>query len=475
MKLQNPDGKFAREVNNMKRILQRTGLFLSVMALLLMTACGGGSNGNPSGNGAGGESNTGSDSSAANSGASDVVTVEIWGWNPSEENGEIYVNAFNESHTDIQIKYVRAEYNDYLYKLKLSMLSGEGPDIFGVQAGEMMMQYEEFMEDLTPYAEAAWGSDWEDRFYEFGLTQLQNNGKTNALPFFMSAAGYLWYNKTILDAYGLEPPATFEEWVQLSKQLNEQGVTPFVQGAKDDWVNFDMFIALANEIAPGKIYEAEAGTVPWTDPDLVEAMRYWKRLFDEGVMQKGALGVSQYPDMHDKWAKGESVMILFGTWNNDHMTADTLANLKTSLGISEDYQFMPFRFPDVNGDGQPGRLFGGPDVGWAMNNNSKNKEAAWRVLEWLESEEAQQVHAKQLNIPGVKGIPLDESNVMFEEQKDVLKWVLEDVDNMIGKREFLYPDLKTALGDALQMVAAGEISPEKAMENVEKASQSISR
>jgi len=458
----------------MRGILRKTGLYVSVIALLL-TACGGGNSDKGAGSSAGSNSTNGSGSSGASNAGSDVVTIEIWGWNPNEENGQIYVNAFNQSHTDIQIKYVQSEYNDYLNKLKLGMLTGEGPDLFGVQAGEMLVQYAEFMEDLTPYAEAAWGANWADRFYEFGLTQLQKNGKTQALPFFMSAAGYLWYNKTILDAHGLQPPATFEEWVQLSRQLNEKGVTPFIQGAKDSWVNFDMFIALANEISPGKIYEAEAGTVPWTDPDLVEAMRYWKRLFDEGIMQKGALGVSQYPDMHDKWAKGESVMILFGTWNNDHMTKETIERLKTTLGVKEDYQFMPLRFPDINGDGQPGRLFGGPDVGWAMNKNSKNKEAAWRVLEWLESEEAQQVHAKQLNVPGIKGIPLDDSNVMFEEQKEVLKWVLEDVDNMIGKREFLYPELKTALGDALQMVAAGQTSPEDALANVENVSRSISR
>lgn len=397
-------------------------------------------------------------------------------WSPLQDIGNSFTKEFHKSHSKIKVKYKNREYNDYIQSLKLDMASKRGADIIGLQAGAMIGEYDQFTEDLTKYAKEAWGSDWQDRFYDVGLGQLQGDGKTSALPAFNSAAGYIWYNKTLFDKYDVQPPETYDEWVQLCKKLKSKGLTPFVQGAKDDWVNFDMYIILANELAPKKIYDAEAGKVSWTDPDLVEAMSIWGELFQNGVMQEGALGVTQYPDAHDAWTRGKAGMILFGLWNNDHMTKTGMKAFQESLGFDKLWEFLPVRFPDVNGDGQGAKLFGGPDVALALNNASKVKDSAWTFMNWMLSEEAQKMFANLLNTPAIKGIPYDASDVLYPEtQEQVLKQELEDFDNAIGKREFLYADLKTSLGDALQNVAAGEQTPKAAMADVEKTSQSIER
>jgi raffinose/stachyose/melibiose transport system substrate-binding protein len=192
-------------------------------------------------------------------------------------------------------------------------------------------------------------------------------------------------------------------------------------------------------------------------------------------MQEGALGLSQYPDAHDKWAKGEAAMILFGMWNNDHMTKTTVASLQEQLGFEQDYVFLPVPFPDVNGDGQGGRVFGGPDVGLAMNNGSEAKDAVWEFISWCMDEEAQRIWATTLTPPSVKGFEMDGSDVITEEQRQNLQQQLTDLENSVGKREFLYPELKTALADALQNVATGDQPPEEAMAAVEEVSKTIER
>lgn len=262
----------------------------------------------------------------------------------------------------------------------------------------------------------------------------------------------------------------------MSRTLKGKGLTPFVHGGKDDWPNFDMFMALANQLAPKRIYEAEAGDASWTDPDLVEAMGIWGEMFENGIMQEGALGVTQYPDAHDAWTKGNAGMILFGLWNNDHMTKTGMKAFQESLGFDEDWEFLPFQFPDVNGDGQGGRLFGGPDVGLALNTGSEVKDAGWAFIEWMLSEETQKMFAKMLNTPAIKGIPLDASDVLYPEtQEPVLEQQLKDFEDAIGPRELRYPEIKTALGDALQNVAAGEQTPKAALAAVEKTSQGVER
>ena len=439
-------------------LLQRTRLFslcaLVMTALaILFTACGG------------------SSSPTASSG---VTTVNWWSWNPGPPLSTQFVDAFNKSHPHIKLVFKNQQYDDYINTLKLAMASGTGPDIFGSQAGAMQREYAQFMEDLTPYAQKTWGGNWQDRFYSFGLSQLATGSTTRSLPFYLSAAGTLWYNKSIFDKYGLQPPKTFDEWVSVSQALQSKGVTPFVQGAKDAWVNYDMYIALSNAIAPGKIYNAIAGKTSWTDSDLVKAMSTWQQMFHNGIIQKGALGLPEYPDANNQFTQGKAAMILLGTWNDSAMTKSGQASAQSTLGVKDKFQFLPLAFPTLNG--QSTKLFGGPDVALAMNKDSKVKDAAWQVLSWLTSQDAQVIHSKAVEQPSIKGLSIDDSDVISDAQKSALKAQGQDLNtNIIGPREIPYPELKTALADALQNVASGTQSPQQAMAAIDKASQSIQR
>lgn len=449
------------------------GFIAVILAMsLVLGACGGSSDGNPSETSNGQGESSGSTSSGN---GNEPVIVRWWSWNPDKEKGKDYVEAFNASHTDVQVEYINYEYNDYVQTLKLEMMSGGEVDIFGLQAGAMLKEYDGFTEDLAPYAVKEWGENWKDRFYELGLSQTSYGEKVSALPWFLSAAGYLYYNNTLLEREGLEPPKTYQEWVELSQTLADRGITPFIHGGKDAWQNFDMFIALANEYAPGKIYEAEAGNIEWTDPDLVKAATTWKEMFENGIMQKGALGAVYYPDSYDKFNKGEAIFTMIGTWNDNRMTKTVLATHREKYGVTEDYEFLTIPFPDVNGDGQPGRVFGGPDVALAMNKNSNNKEAAWTFLKWMVSEGGQEINAKYLMLPSIKGVEMSDEDTLTDRQKEILKQHVSDLDNSVGRRELLYPEIKTALADALQMIASGQMSPEEGMQHVQSVSEELER
>jgi raffinose/stachyose/melibiose transport system substrate-binding protein len=291
-----------------------------------------------------------------------------------------------------------------------------------------------------------------------------------------SAAGFLWYNKTIFDELGLTPPTTWQEWIDTATALTEAGYFGFYHGAADAWVNYDMFISLANEIAPGKVYQAEAGEIPWTDPDLVMAMDYWRQMFENGIMQEGALAATQYPDTHREFTIGNAGMMLMGVWNNySTLTNAGIADYMESYGFTDEFEYGTILFPDINGDGQPGRPFGGPDVVVAINSSSAVQDAAWTVLSWMLGQESQQLQASILNVPAIMGIPFDDADATGDFARQVLQEQLTQLENAFGKREFLYPEIKTALADAMQAVAAGMQTPEEAMASVEEASQMVMR
>ena len=202
----------------------------------------------------------------------------------------------------------------------------------------------------------------------------------------ISGGGSIWYNKNIFDKAGITAaPTTLDEWKDDCTKIKAIGVTCFVQGAKDDWVNLDVYQTIINEITPGTFYKALDGKAKFDSPDFVKAFSDWKELFTDGIIQPGALGVTQYPDANDLFNKGQAAMIAFGSWNNSQMTKTALAASAKTYGDQLTSQvFLPADFPDVVGGAkETGRLFGGPDVGWAVSAKSAKKDAAFTFVQWL--------------------------------------------------------------------------------------------
>jgi raffinose/stachyose/melibiose transport system substrate-binding protein len=429
--------------------------------------------------GCGGSGDSDKASTGGNRPAADTgpVTLKWESWSPLDPEAKQLIAEFNKTNPNIKVEYKFLQYPDYIKDLKLKMASGEGPDIFFGQSGAMIREYAEFAEDLGPYAQKLWGGGWKNRFYPVGLNQTILDGKAAGIPFGLLTAGWVWYNADLLKKAGIqEPPKTLEELIADAKKLRGAGVTPFVQGAKDNWINFDTYMAIANQTAPGVVYQADAGKAKWTDPGLVQAMQIWKRLFTDGVMEKGALSKTQYPDAAQAFYKGQAAMTMEGSWEVGNLVSSAgRAILKGSYGVKKYPEWRPFAFPDVNGDGQPGTLTSGPDAIAMINSASKHKDAAWKFVAFLVGQGGQQFHADHLLPPAAKGYKLDPSKAARPDLQDVLEAQISGLDSAKYPREFNYPEIQEALGQALQKVASGQQDPEAAMASVQQASDRIRR
>ena len=80
-----------------------------------------------------------------------------------------------------------------------ALASGQGPDVFDMQPGAYVTQFESFAEDLTPMAEQALGSDWK---YEGRARSASAasppTGKLVAMSVGAVYAGMLWINADIV-------------------------------------------------------------------------------------------------------------------------------------------------------------------------------------------------------------------------------------------------------------------------------------
>lgn len=398
------------------------------------------------------------------------VTINWWSWDPDNSNYQRWVDAFEAENPDIHVVFRFIQYSDYENAVRLAAKSDSGPDVFGIEPGAMSEQFAPLAVDLAPLAAKEIGADWDEQL--LSTDQLAVDDKQVSLPWKMGGGGLVWYNKNILDAAGAKPPTTLEEWHDTCAKVEAQGVTCFVQGAKDAWVNLDVFQAIANQIDPGAVYEAFDGKRKFDTPDMVRAFDAWKELFDTGIMQPGALGMTQYPDANDLFNKGEAAMIAFGTWHNDHMTKTRLSNSTDAYGAQiVDQVFLPVPFPDVVGGSKgTGRIFGAP-AGWAISAKSKKQEAAFTFIKWFTtSKTAQTMIASALDQPALASIPVTSDDLVAPElQQPALDEQAKQFANLVGPRQIANADVASALSQALSSVASNQMSSKDAAASVQAA------
>lgn len=406
--------------------------------------------------------------------ASGDATVTWWAWNAFDADNVIA--QFEEAHPGIAVDYKQYSYNDYVTAIRTGLTSGDGPDVFQLQPGELVDNFGSLALPLDDVLAQSIGADWKDEFYPEGLTQLQLDGTQVALPSYMSAGGFIYYNATVLEELGVEVPTDLEEWAAACTTIVASGIDCLAHGAKDAWVNTDVYLSLINSVAPGEVYDAIAGDADWTDPAFVTAMDAWRSLFTSGIMPKGATAMAEYPDAFGSFLEERSAFIALGTWNTPGtMTATGLAESQKTVTETIDGVFLSAPFPAVDGAFQPTAPFGGPDNGWAVSAQTSDQDAALAFLEFLSVGGGQEIQAAGGNIPGVVSIAVATDDVVDERQVADIEGQQESLRSLVGARQIPYPDLAAALGEALSAVAAGTQTPAEALAQVQAVSSGLSR
>ena len=468
----------------MKKKTVSMGLALLLTASLLAGCGGKGSDGKDAGSTAdsGAAQDTavsddaaGSGDAAADSGSGEQITINFQTWNPGQGAPiDEVIAAFEAKYPNIKVNHVFMPYTDHVEKLKIDMASGEGADVFGMQTGATIREFRDFEVDLTPLAEEAWGSGWQDQYIDFCMDLLNEDGKYYGLPLGLTYAGFTWADVRMLKDNGLEVPRNYDELKKCADTLRANGQYPLTIGAKDAWINIDTWMSMANDINSEKLYSAIEGETPFTDPDLVESFRIWQSCFTDGIFQDGALGVGVYNDTTDLFEKEGSIpMIQNGSWSTGfYVDGDPdHERVFNSEGADHDIFLM-----DWNNDGKPCPVSASVDVCLCINKNSKNQEAAWTFVDFMLHEGQDILINKYLSYcPSRKDLVLSVEGMSEDGQANLDYIVEQSQTNIGGYREMAYADLKQVISDQLTVLALGDATPEEAAATIEAASQAQAR
>ena len=402
------------------------------------------------------------------------TTITFQTWNPADggPDSPIYkiIAAFEKENPDIHVEYKFVVSDTYQEHMRVELIGENGPDIYGISSGAAFDAFRIFEEDLAPFCERTWGSDWQDKFLDSCLDRVTGtDGKVYGLPLGQTYAGYMWADVNMLKSYGLRVPTTYKEMQETCHALRENGQYPLAIGAKDSWMNLDLWMSMAADIDRDALYDAIEGKVSFESEPIVESFRLWQDCFNNGVFQDKAIKMPIYDTVNNMFQReGAIPMFVNGSWA---MNMYTVSDEKTRAVFDAEGADHDAFLIDWNDDGKVSPVTANVDVILCLNPESSQKEAAFRFMAYLVNEGQELLVNQYLEyMPSRADMELNVEG-LSEDGKKNLEYIIENgKTNVAGTRGIKYEDISLAICDALEKLALGKITPEEAAAAVQKVS-----
>lgn len=348
-------------MKSMKKVL---ALVLALTMVLTLAACGGSSAG--TGNGAA-------------SGTASVLEVKIWDNNQLAGLQQIADEWSAQSGVKVNIQVVT--WDDYWTLLEAGASGGEMPDVFWMHSNnaQMYMEHNKLL-DLTDYVAKSDVVDLSN--YYQGVTELYSlNGKQYAIAKDHDTIAVI-YNKAIFDQYGVEYPTddwTWEDFYEISKTITAAS-NGTVYGCGFNTNNDqDSYFNIIYDYG-GCVISPDRKKSGWDDPNTRAAMAFVGKCMTDAFAPQTMVSENGVDTL---FANGKLAMSTQGSW---------MINYFYTQENSADYAWAMLPYYDANQNGQCDAgertsMYNG--LGWAASADTKDKDAAWSLIEWFSSKENQ--------------------------------------------------------------------------------------
>ena len=317
---------------------------------------------------------------------------------------------FNETHDDIHLKI--SSPNDATTILKTRFIREDYPDIIGI-GGDINYSYfvdSGILADLSDYEGL---SEIKPAYLDIieGLEFVPTEG-TYGLPYVANAAGVL-YNKDMFAEHGWEIPQTWDEFISLCDEIQNEGIQPLYFGYKDTWTCLAPWNALAVGLAPSDVcQQVNKGETTFSKeyPQVAEKMLELLNYGEDGPFGYG------YNDACTAFANGESAMY-------------AIPQIKS---VNPDMNIGSFVMP-ANDSEEDNVLNSGVDLQFCVMDACENKEAAYEVLDFLMDHDSIQLYLDAQNAVPCK----DEDFALAPELEDMKPYIQDN--RMADYQDHYYP------------------------------------
>jgi len=390
-------------------------------------------------------------------------SVEITQWIDTGGGGDTaecfvknVVDPFNAQNNGVTVK-ATLQANSW-DATRTAIAGGAGPDIVGTPGPSFAMQLALAGQllDLDPYAKQY---GWDERFSSGSLEFGKSNGKLFSLPAEVETL-VLYYNKTLFQQKGWEPPKTMDDLMALAKQINDAGIVPFAHTNSEWRPTNEWFVGeFLNHGAggPQEVYDALTGKTKWTSQDFVDSINQLNEIVQNGWFSGG---LDRYytltsDDAGAMFGSGEAAMKIEGTWFLDVMHQ----YFGAEAGNNNELGWVPM--PSVTGDA----IF---DLGigntYSINGNTKNPDAAAKYLDFQFSPASQARLLSQCGlVPAPMSLEGQDLTGVIPQQAEILAAMNKSLAaNDYGYTTWTFwpPESENYLIENIEKVWAGDMTVE---------------
>ncbi|HEY0868165.1 MAG TPA: sugar ABC transporter substrate-binding protein [Fimbriimonas sp.] len=303
------------------------------------------------------------------------VELEMSVWGMPWENDlytKIYIPEFERQNPDIKVRFHHFE--DYGNRILLSHAGGIAPDVIRQNLDFSMGWIRRGMNlPLDRYIDGPDGIDRKD-FIPILWDGLRFEGKTYGVPQDINILA-LFYNKDLFDRAGMAYPDENWTWSDL-KRANERLTQdadgdghPDVIGLDFAWGSFTFrpFVYQAG----GKFWNEDGDRTVIDSPESIEALAFYRTLMQKYTLtrsnsQRGGLGPDKF------FEAGKVAIYVDGSWRTPSLKKNAP---KLRFGVAP----MPRGKKPMSVSSS---------CFWAVSSQTKNPEAAWKLVKFLSSKEA---------------------------------------------------------------------------------------
>src|SRR6185503_21098862 len=167
------------------------------------------------------------EASATEAPATGKTQVEFFSWwtTGGEAAGlQELIDQFNSENTDAQVfnaAVAGGAGSNAKAVLKTRMLGGDPPDSFQVHMGHELIDTWVVTDYMEPLDDVYDQYGFNDVFPKGVLDIVSSDGHPWSVPVNIHRSNVLWYNKSVLEAQGIDPASlsTFEGWEEAAKRL----------------------------------------------------------------------------------------------------------------------------------------------------------------------------------------------------------------------------------------------------------------
>lgn len=302
--------------------------------------------------------------------STEKTKIRLSYWN-NENTVSALLAYLKEAVPDVEVEFQFIDNSNYATIVDAQLSAEEGPDIICESPASALKHAKlGYLADVSELAK---------NFSAAGTSVYNYDDKTYALPGISWFEG-IYFNKDLFEKNNIALPKTFDEYIDICKKLKELGIKPLAAGLKswEPMLKNSMAFVTAEYLstAEGKSFGTEYREGKTTlDGTWNKYIEKWSEMITAGVYTKDMTGID-HDQALEEFATGKAAMFCSGPWD-----LETIQSKNPELKVD----MMPFYGTKES----EGWLIGGPGCGFAVNEKSKKKEAAMKILQAIATPEGQ--------------------------------------------------------------------------------------